>query len=540
MIKERKTKLTILVAIISLYSHLIYAETEHFEKGDLLFRKGFMWYGHTAIYYGWDRVGDPNKRENHLIIESDSSWSTLPEPGVMVNTYSDLYNKGYKGAGTLNLYAEERQRVVDFANSRRGYKYAFTKGYKDQTIETKFYKTYRCDGLAEHAYEVARNNYGIVIDTHWNGALPQGLYPYKQQEIMGEALGMKPSIDIPIVTPSENKDGKYHIKDKVVIKCDDVSDGERGSGIAKVEFWLGDLSTTPQDIIETGTKIGQDTKEVLIKGDYSYEWNTAAIKNGDYLLYAKAFDQAGNTDVSNGLRVIVNNGGPVITDASPIGTITNKRPTIQARVYSPDGIDIDLSSVMMTLDGLIVSHSVDPFLGGPDIIISYVPNVDLVSGQHSVTVNATDVNGLAAEEKVWIFNIEENIVSGQYRGTFNGRTVCPSCGGPPEGVTYSGEMEGRLEQVDSLVNGYFAGNGRGPLGYYTFSILLEGTVSEDILTATVLPNSRYGGGDTMTGSLSAQIIKSNGVLMLKGVWSGIQTVSWGEYYIFVDFNVNKQ
>ena len=93
---------------------------------------------------------------------------------------------------------------------------------------------------------------------------------------------------------------------------------------------------------------------------------------------------------------------PIITDISPTGTINNWRPTIQARIYSPFGVDIDLSSIVMTLDGSVVNHTSLPD-SGPDIVVSYVLYNVLEEGPHIVTLNGSDINGLAAEEKTWSF-----------------------------------------------------------------------------------------------------------------------------------------
>ncbi len=97
---------------------------------------------------------------------------------------------------------------------------------------------------------------------------------------------------------------------------------------------------------------------------------------------------------------------PVIASESPTGEITDKRPAIQARIYSPSNIDIDLSTIGMTLDSSVVTPIITPPSGGSDITISYTPSYDLDAGEHSIIINAKDSIGLSADEKMWIFDVK--------------------------------------------------------------------------------------------------------------------------------------
>lgn len=64
-------KVWFLIIVLALLgsSNSAYAQIEHFEKGDLLFRGGFLWFGHTGIYAKWDRENDPEERASHRVIE---------------------------------------------------------------------------------------------------------------------------------------------------------------------------------------------------------------------------------------------------------------------------------------------------------------------------------------------------------------------------------------------------------------------------------------------------------------------------------------
>ena len=39
------------------------------EKGDLIFRTGVVYFGHTGIYCDWNGIGDPSNWESQNIVE---------------------------------------------------------------------------------------------------------------------------------------------------------------------------------------------------------------------------------------------------------------------------------------------------------------------------------------------------------------------------------------------------------------------------------------------------------------------------------------
>jgi len=112
---------------------------------------------------------------------------------------------------------------------------------------------------------------------------------------------------------------------------------------------------------------------------------------------------------------------PTITDEKPTGLIEELRPTIQARIYSPLGVDIDLQSVEMKLDYIPVSYT--PSGSGSDITISYTPASDLSDGEHTVTVNGRETNGLPSEKKEWSFQLGG---SGDWEETWHGANFSES------------------------------------------------------------------------------------------------------------------
>lgn len=98
---------------------------------------------------------------------------------------------------------------------------------------------------------------------------------------------------------------------------------------------------------------------------------------------------------------------PIIDSEKPTGMISGDetRPRIQARIHSPLGVDVDVNSLKMTLDGIDIPRD-DLIITdkGFDVTLEYIPSNDLDGSSHAVSVNGADVNGLSAKEKIWTFN----------------------------------------------------------------------------------------------------------------------------------------
>jgi len=76
-------------------------------------------------------------------------------------------------------------------------------------------------------------------------------------------------------------------------------------------------------------------------------------------------------------------------------------PVISATISSACGVDIDQSSIVMTLNGDPVPHTVSG--GGSVVTATFIPDYDLQSDwNHDVTVHAEDVNGEAVDFE-WTF-----------------------------------------------------------------------------------------------------------------------------------------
>lgn len=135
---------------------------------------------------------------------------------------------------------------------------------------------------------------------------------------------------------------------------------------------------------------------------------------GTYTVTTKVINPVNRESNQEVITIEVEFTKPIIEPITPRAgdTLAERRPLVQARIYSPpvgefEGVDIDLDSIEMRLDGVVVSHTYNPPEGGPDIIISYTPDSDLDYGIHTVTVNAADINGEPADEVSWTFVIAQ-------------------------------------------------------------------------------------------------------------------------------------
>jgi len=148
----------------------------------------------------------------------------------------------------------------------------------------------------------------------------------------------------PTVSITSPKDNAV-VSGVVTIKVD-ASDS---SGIAKVEFYVGD------------SKLGEDSSK-----PYEYSWDTKKMKDGTYVLTAKAIDSAGNKN-SASIKVVVN----------------NTKVEIWQRIY-PEAKETRANYVQQTKDGgYIIAGRTSYFGIGNDMFILKVNSKGQVEWEKS-------------------------------------------------------------------------------------------------------------------------------------------------------------
>jgi hypothetical protein len=231
------------------------------ETGDLVFRSGWWVKGHIGIYWEWEEssIRNPANPVFQMIVEAPGKTVGT---GVWEQTLSYFQSKGtWWGAGTINPTCEQRDAIIEFVRAQYGLPYDFKGGYKGPN-------SYRCDGLAEAAYE----NVGldIVPDNHW-----WDLSPIKQMNSMGRARGIRPLLDV--ISPEEGERVESELQ--IHFKADDKA---IGSGITLIEIYLDNIWE------RTFSEYYMGEEEV------NYTRNIESLEDGAHKLMIECYDRAGN------------------------------------------------------------------------------------------------------------------------------------------------------------------------------------------------------------------------------------------------------
>jgi hypothetical protein len=131
-----------------------------------------------------------------------------------------------------------------------------------------------------------------------------------------------------------------------------------------------------------GTSLGAED----VSSPYSISWNTATATNGNHTLTARARDAAGNTTVSAGVVVTVNNDtqAPTVSITAPAaGQVAG---TINVDANAADNVGV--VGVQFLLDGVA--------LGAEDVLAPYSVSwntTTIADGNHTLTARARDAAG---------------------------------------------------------------------------------------------------------------------------------------------------
>jgi len=270
--------------------------------------------GHAGLYNYWepDELNKPEIRASHKTIES------LAEGPSHNDFQTFLDTKDFWGVRTSDqLDAKDRRDIIDAAKDQVDPEidYDFFEGYRSPGV------SFRCDGLVEWCYETV--GIDIVPDPDWwcvkkgrNLLAPNiqfrnlqeqnkakfSTLTFGKEDEQGQKIYGPIEIDGEEIEPEE--DGKYNVHGEEVevkIYANDIDDDSDGSGIARLELWVGEQDDTPDEM--PGLRLLRDNTDYPADNDYAYTWDTTEkddhgeplFPNGDYTLKAIAFDQAGNT-----------------------------------------------------------------------------------------------------------------------------------------------------------------------------------------------------------------------------------------------------
>jgi chitinase len=150
--------------------------------------------------------------------------------------------------------------------------------------------------------------------------------------------------------------------------------------VAKVDFYIG------------GVLQGSSTS-----APYSFNWNTAAVANGTYVLSAMAYDATGNVGQSNNVVVNVSNlndtTAPAITFLSPtVSYVSSTNVTVSASATDNTAV----AQMELYVDGSLKSTTGSSSLSVP---------VKLSKGAHTIEVRAYDTSKNLATKSMTINRI---------------------------------------------------------------------------------------------------------------------------------------
>lgn len=137
---------------------------------------------------------------------------------------------------------------------------------------------------------------------------------------------------------------------------------------------------------------------------------------GYYNVQVKATNDAGTTGTADastldGLKLVVKERvAPVITIVSPTNgayVINSKQPVVFTVTDEVDGSGVDLSTLVVKLDGTAVASST---LANTAITngyqVTYTPATALTDGEHTVTIDVKDHDGNSATQKSTTYRID--------------------------------------------------------------------------------------------------------------------------------------
>ena len=179
---------------------------------------------------------------------------------------------------------------------------------------------------------------------------------------------------------------------------------------------------------------------------YSYSWDTTAVSNGTYTLYAKAYDNTGNSAQSATVSVTVNNADTTVPTVT-INSVTSPT-TATSQILSGTASDnVALANVTVQVGtGAPVAASLN------ETAWSYTVN-GLVMGTNNITVKATDSSGNSSTKTTTI--VVESIQSTSLTVSDALLALQIAVGT----VTMTNDQKSRLD-VAPVINGVSVPNGK--------------------------------------------------------------------------------
>lgn len=174
------------------------------------------------------------------------------------------------------------------------------------------------------------------------------------------------------------------------------------------------ISQVRANVDGTWYTLTYDSESGAYKATITAPGATSFNKTGGYYdIQVQATNTAGTTaTVSgaslNGLRLVVKERvAPVITIISPSSgayVTNNKQPIVCNVVDEVNGSGIDTNSIVVKVDGTVIPHTTTAITNG--YAVTATPTDAMTDGNHTVTVDVSDNDGNAADQKSTTFMVD--------------------------------------------------------------------------------------------------------------------------------------
>jgi len=376
------------------------------EQGSALFRDlnypGLSQAEHASIYEralifsSSDQPEDPFK---HTIIEASSDWSGVAR--VTFNQFLDGNESWFTRDSSPAPSWDKRRDLINYAASQIGqveYNWFNLSGIN--RIKAPFY-SFRCDGFVEWVYEsIGVNGYTGYFTNEEEDSEFSIFFPAALLGRMSDVALVAPLITVKDL--NNNIIPQNGITNEVQLKAE-VSDGNTGSGITRVELWEGPP-------IVGGTPIFEDNTDF----DIAHMYVLPAPSEGSKTFCA--FDKAGN---ASQCHFTIDTTPPTLTlglgdsrkKQKITQTITSSRGSTTQIVYRMGYQVINFNGEDNLSAGLKYSYKVERVSPEPTLIndwTSWGPNwahiiysMEYVKGTetYTIAVKTKDEAGNVSDEK---------------------------------------------------------------------------------------------------------------------------------------------
>jgi hypothetical protein len=236
--------------------------------------------------------------------------------------------------------------------------------------DTKKTKTGEHD-ITIFAYDAANNigKYTIIVELE---------EPPVDQEV--------PSVEI----TSPEFDAEFDAGEIVTIRGEASDD----MGIAKIELSL-DSKLSWLDITNSYQWINVSSNGAEIEeGTWYFDWNTAGLDIGNYVIYARVFDGVDNSDSDVRAITLRDGQSPYISIDSP-GSGTNYQSGQIVKLNGKVTDNIEIEKLKINIDSANIEDEISKniVLEGDDWYYDWLTAESYPDGKYTITITATDVGG---------------------------------------------------------------------------------------------------------------------------------------------------